>query len=200
MMNSRKFLGMLTLGALLFASCSDDDDNPVAENEEELITTMLVTLQNGNDTVTMRFFDADGEDGPIDPVGTTTGALKASTTYTGSISILNETENPAENVNEEIEDEANEHQFFFITDDLGITSAYSDNESDYENEDGVAFTTTNPVGIKFALTTTDATGAGKLRVVLRHKPTKDAAGVVGGDITNAGGATDIDWTFDLAVQ
>ena len=40
----------------LYFSCSDDDDAPEPINEEEVITTMTVTLvnhQNGNDVVTM---------------------------------------------------------------------------------------------------------------------------------------------------
>ena len=50
----------------LYFSCSDDDDAPEPINEEEVITTMTVTLvnhQNGNDVVTMQTQDLDG-DGP----------------------------------------------------------------------------------------------------------------------------------------
>ena len=198
-MNLRKFLAMFFTGALFLTSCSDDDDSmPI--NEEEVITTMEVTLNDGTDTVTLRFFDEDGADGPTAPTATVSGALKASTTYNGSISILNETESPAENVNEEIEEEADEHQFFYLTEDLGITTAYGDNESDYEDANGNPFTSTNPVGITFTLTTTDAIGDGQLRVVLRHELNKDAAGVSDGDITNAGGEPDVDWTFDISVE
>ncbi|OED35764.1 hypothetical protein AB832_06110 [Flavobacteriaceae bacterium (ex Bugula neritina AB1)] len=200
-MNTRKFFAMFSAATLLFASCSDDDDStPTPVSDEEVITTATVTLINGNDVVTLRFFDEDGADGPTAPVATVSGALKASTTYNGSISILNETESPAENVNEEIEEEADEHQFFYVTDDLGITTAYTDNESDYEDANGNAFTTTNPVGLTFTLTTTDTTGDGKLRMVLRHEPSKDAEGVSDGDITNAGGNPDVDWTFDITVE
>ncbi|MCK8523593.1 type 1 periplasmic binding fold superfamily protein [Aquimarina sp. D1M17] len=199
-MNPRKFLAMFSAAAtLVFTACSDDDDStPV--NDEELITTMEVTLTDGTDTVTLRFFDEDGADGPTAPTATVSGAFKASTTYNGSISILNETENPAENVNEEIEEEADEHQFFYVTDDLGITTAYTDNESNYEDANGNAFTSMNPVGITFTLTTTASTGDGNLRVVLRHEPNKDATGVSDGDITNAGGEPDVDWTFDISVE
>ncbi len=199
-MNLRKFLAMFFVGgALLLTSCSDDDDStPV--NDEELITTMLVTLTDGTDTVTLRFYDEDGADGPTEPVPTVSGGpLKASTTYAGSISVLNESEDPAENVNEEIEGEADEHQFFYVTNDLGITTAYTDQECDY-NEDPCEGSNARPVGLTFTLTTTEDTGAGKLRVVLRHEPNKDATGVSTGDITNAGGDPDIDWTFDIGVE
>ncbi|GAA4273350.1 hypothetical protein GCM10022258_26440 [Aquimarina gracilis] len=199
-MNLRKFLAVFFLGALVLTSCSDDDDNPDPGTEEEVITTMTVTLTDGTDPVVLNFFDADGENGPIDPVPTVTGVFKANTTYEGTILLLNTTEDPTEIVNEEIEAEADEHQFFYLTEDLGITIAYDDMESDYVNSEGVAFTSENPVGIDFTLTTSNDTGNGQLRIVLRHELSKDAAGVSDGDITNAGGSPDIDWTFNISVE
>ena len=50
----------------LYFSCDNDEDAPEPINEEEVITTMTVTLvnhQNGNDVVTMQTQDLDG-DGP----------------------------------------------------------------------------------------------------------------------------------------
>jgi len=48
--------------------------------------------------------------------------------------------------------------------------------------------------------TTDAAGSGTITVILRHEPDKGASGVNDGDITNAGGETDIEVTFDVTVQ
>ncbi len=202
MMNLRKFLAMFFVGALFLTSCSDDDDNPDPGTEEELITTMTVTLteNGGTDTVTLNFFDEDGENGSIPPEDNVEGTLKTNTTYSGTIVLENESEDPVEVVNEEIEREADEHQFFYLTEDLGITTEYTDDESDYENSQGMPFPSTNPVGLTFSLTTTDATGSGELRVVLRHELNKDAEGVSDGDITNAEGSPDIDWTFDITVE
>ncbi len=206
MMNLRKFLAMFFVGALFLTSCSDDDDNPDPGTEEELITTMKVTLTEtgGTDTVTLNFFDEDGENGSIPPEDNVEGTLKTNTTYSGTIVLENESEDPVEVVNEEIEREADEHQFFYFVpeneDDLGITTAYTDKESDYRNSDGDLFPSENPVGITFTLTTTDQTGDTKLRVVLRHELIKDAAGVADGDITNAEGSPDVDWVFDITVE
>jgi len=200
MMNTRKFLTMFSVATLVFTSCSDDDDSPVPVSEEEVITTMEVTLNDGTDTVTLRFYDEDGADGPTAPTSTVSGPLKVNSTYTGTISLLNESESEPENVNEEIEEEAEEHQFFYVTEDLGITTSYTDRECDYDEETDCDTGGTNPVGITFSLTTTDATGDAKLRVVLRHEPNKEATGVSDGDITNAGGEPDIDWTFDISVE
>ena len=95
----------------LYFSCSDDDDTPEPINEEEVITTMTVTLvnhQNGNDVITMQTQDLDG-DGPNAPVVTVSGPLTAGTSYSGSIQWLNEMEDPAEDITEEILEEDDEH-------------------------------------------------------------------------------------------
>ena len=201
-MKTRKFLALLGTVGILFASCSDDDDgdNPDPVSQEELITTMTVTLAGGGDPVVLNLFDEDGPDGPGAPVVEVDGNLKASTSYVGTISLLNESEEEPEFVNEEIEEEADEHQFFYLTEDLGIVTTYTDMESNYVDSENNRFESTNPVGIDFTLMTSEATGTGKLRVVLIHEPNKGAAGVASGDITNAAGTPDIDWTFDITVE
>lgn len=190
-MNTRKFLSMLAIASLVFYSCSDDDDNPPPVNEEELITTMTVTLTGGGSSIELKSVDLDGPDGPNAPVVTVSEALAANTTYTGSISLLNETEDPAENINEEIEEEADEHQFFFeIASSLDATAAASDTEADYAE-----FTSTNPVGLEFDLVTGDAS-TGNLTITLRHMPNKPNDGT----LADAGGDTDIAQSFPLEIQ
>lgn len=191
MMNTRKFLSMLAIASVLMYSCSDDDDNPVVVNEEEVITTMTVTLTNGTDVVTLVSRDLDGPDGPNAPVIDISGPLSANTMYTGEVELLNETETPAENVNEEIEGEADEHQFFYeVAGTLNATTAYTDTEADYPPNTG-----TNPVGITFSLTTTDAS-TGSFSVTLRHEPKKPNDGT----LADAGGDTDIAQSFDVTIQ
>lgn len=197
-MKTIKFLSALALTGFLLTSCSDDDDAPDPVNEEETITTMTVTLvpQGGGTTVTLISRDLDG-DGPDAPDIDVSGSLAENTVYDGGIVLLNETETPAENVNEEIEGEAAEHQFFFVVGGaLNATTAYGDDESDYVSEEtGENFTTTNPVGIVFTLTTTDAS-SGTLAVTLRHEPKKPNDG----SLADAGGETDITQTFSLTIE
>lgn len=197
-MKTIKFLSALALTGFLLTSCSDDDDAPDPVNEEETITTMTVTMvpQGGGDTVILVSRDLDG-DGPDAPDITVSGSLAENTVYDGGIVLLNETETPAENVNEEIEGEAAEHQFFFVVGGaLNATTAYGDDESDYVSEEtGENFTTTNPVGIVFTLTTTDAS-SGTLAVTLRHEPKKPNDG----SLADAGGETDITQTFSLTIE
>ncbi len=193
MMNTRKFLSMMAVGALLFASCSDDDDNtPLPVNEEEVITTMTVTLTAGSNVVRLTSFDEDGADGPKAPEVTVAGNLAANTTYTGTVLLENETESPKENVNEEIEAEADEHQFFYeVAAGLNATISYTDTERDYK-ETG---STTNPVGIAFQLVTGEAS-TGNLTVTLRHMPKKPN----NGSLSDAGGDTDIAQAFALTIE
>ena len=182
---------VLLITMIFFVSCDDDDDGiPPPINEEEVITTMTVTLapQGGGSPVFLQTRDLDG-DGPDAPVVTVSGPLEAGQVYNGSIEILNETESPAEDITEEIEEEADEHQFFFLVGGtLDLTTEYDD-----QDDDG------NPIGLAFTATA-GAASNGILTVVLRHEPDKDAAGVSDGEIANAGGETDIEQDFSLEIQ
>ncbi|MBT8229195.1 MAG: hypothetical protein KJO50_02980 [Bacteroidia bacterium] len=171
--------------SLLMTSCGKDD--PIIPNEEELITTLNYTLTSNNgNTLTLSFKDLDG-DGGDEPV-VTGGSLERNQSYTGMLEILNESESPAENITEEIEEEDVDHQFFFQTDITGLTVSYNDQDSNG-----------NPVGLNTILTTGE-TGAGSLTIILKHEPVKEASGVSEGNITNAGGETDISVTFPINVQ
>ncbi|MDO6473194.1 type 1 periplasmic binding fold superfamily protein [Maribacter sp. 1_MG-2023] len=172
----------LSLMATVMTSCSSDDDTPEIINEEEIITTLTVTLTSANGTATLQSQDLDG-DGPNAPV-ITADNLTANTTYTGSIELLNETESPAEDITEEVEEEADEHQFFFSLNGSLTDVTYSD-----EDGDG------NPIGLEFELTTGDA-GSGSITITLRHEPTKPNDGT----LADAGGETDIAQTFTVVVE
>lgn len=187
----KKFSILALLFIVALSSCKKDDDEetvtPTPPNEEEVITTMEVRLTDpASNTVIMTFVDPDG-DGGINPT-ITGGTLAANTVYTGEIQLFNETETPAEVITTEILELAEEHQFFFDAQLGATTVAYADMD-----ENG------NPLGQMFTLTTGDAL-SGTLTVTLRHEPDKEAAGVSDGDITNAGGETDIEVEFDVEIQ
>ncbi|MEZ4853119.1 type 1 periplasmic binding fold superfamily protein [Flavobacterium sp.] len=183
-----KHLKLTSFALLVFTlfSCSNDD-KPAPVNEEEVITTIKVTLVNGGNTITLQSQDLDG-DGPNAPKVTVSGDLAASTTYLGSVKFLNELENPAENITAEVEEEGVDHQIFYqLTNSLG-TITYDD-----VDDNG------NPIGLEFTLVTGNA-GSGTLTVTLRHEPNKEASGVSNGDITNAGGSTDAEVSFPILIQ
>ena len=180
-----KFLSTTIFATALIFSCSSDDDStPEPVLEEEVITTMTITLEaDGQADVILQTQDLDG-DGPDLPVVTVSGDLSENTMYSGSIVLLNETEDPAENITEEIEEEALEHQFFYtIGNGLDAEADYNDADSDG-----------NPIGLDFVLST-NSVSSGSITFTLRHEPTKPNMG-----IEDAGGETDIEATFDIAIQ
>lgn len=171
--------------SLSIVGCKNDPDIP---EEEELITTLRYTLTpvGGGDVVELYFQDLDGPGGEDATI--TADTLAANTTYIGSFELLNEQESPAENITEEIEEEKEEHQFFFKTSITGLTVGYTDKDAGDK-----------PVGLESLVATTEA-GSGTFTVTLIHEPVKDAAGVADGDITNAGGETDIEVLFNVTIQ
>jgi hypothetical protein len=108
----------------------------------------------------------------------------ANTDYRGSIVLLNETETPPENITEEVEEEAEEHQFFFTIG--GTLSAATSNL----NVDGKG----DPLGTEFTFEAGDAS-VGSFAVTLRHDLKKPNDGT----LSDAGGETDIAQTFDLTI-
>jgi hypothetical protein len=174
------FLG---LSLIVLSACSSDDNGPEPVDEEETITTMTVTLQGGGSTVTLVSEDLDG-DGPNPPEITVSGPLQATTQYIGSIELLNATVNPPEDITEEIEEEDDEHQFFFAI-------SGSIEQIGYLDEDGNG----NPVGLSFSLST-GAAGDANLSITLRHEPKKPNDGT----LSDAGGETDIAQSFSLQVE
>ena len=177
-----KLLAVLFISSIVITSCSDND--PVEDpNVEELITTVTYTLTNGSDVVTLKYTDLDGEGGS-DGTYAISGPITAGASYTGSIKLENETETPAENITLEIEEEDDEHEFFY-------TSTVSGLSIDKTDEDGNG----NPVGLETSLTSGNA-GSGSITVVLKHEPSKPNNGTS----ADAGGSTDIEVTFNVTVQ
>lgn len=186
MKNIIPFILLLFPFSIFLTSCEKDD--PIIVEEEEVITTLTYTLTpNGGGTpVILSFSDPDG-DGGNEPV-ITDGTLAINQIYTGTLQLLNEAEDPTEEITEEIEEEDEEHQFFFQTSLSDLTISYEDQDADG-----------NPVGLNTTVSTGEA-GSGTITITLRHEPNKSAAGVSEGDITNAGGETDIEVTFNVNVE
>lgn len=174
--------------ACAFAACDDDDGpEPDPAGDEEEITTVVVTMTSVDGTTELRVSDPDGPGG--DDAVITGGTLADSTEYTVNAVFLNESEDPVEDVTEEIEEEDEEHQVFYIVGaGLNLTVEVTD-----QDENG------NPIGLA-ATATTGAASSGDLTVVLRHEPEKDAEGVSDGDIANAGGETDIEVVFPVTIE
>ena len=176
---------------LILASCSKDDAPkpfPLPVNEEEVITTVTAVYipVGGGTNVTLRSRDLDG-DGPNTPEINVSGSFALNKTYNGQVTILNETTNPAKNVTLEVQEEGVDHQLFYQKTGTLPAFGYATDTSNFDSNG-------KPIGLKSTFVTTTA-ATGSLSITLKHLPNKSAAGVSGGDITNAGGATDFQVLF-----
>lgn len=184
----------MTLALIFLAAingCKKDDEvtaPPPIVNEEEVITTMIFafTGQGGADDKELRFTDADGDGGGVPVFDLDT--LQAASDYSASIILLNETADPVDTISNEVLEEGTDHQFFFQATGSDITFVYADADANGA-----------PIGLA-TNATTGTPSVGTVKVTLRHQPDKSGSGVSGGDISNAGGETDIEVTFPLVIE
>ena len=181
------FIAVLLCFTLLTSCDKDDEDNGddpkvSEEHEEELITTVRLSLTKEGESAATTFSwksdgQATGEAQSRDSI-----KLEANATYALSAQFLNESETPAEDITEEIEEEKDEHLLIFLpSSTLKLSYSYSD--------------TDDPLGLSGTVTTSEAS-TGDLRVVLRHEPkSKDTPT----DLTAVGGSTDVDVTFGVKI-
>ena len=181
---------MLALTMSLHACKRGDDPAPAPPpvNEEELITTVELHFHSSGGTEHKHFsftdLDGDGGNAPVIEADT----LSADSTYSVMIELLDESVSPAEEITQEVQNEATAHQFFFQLSGANVVVSYADADG---NGDPLGLATSWVVG---------AASTGAVVVTLRHEPDKSAPGVSGGDITNAGGETDIQISFPLVVE
>jgi hypothetical protein len=155
-MTTKKIIkGMAALALIASLSC-----NKHSHEEEELITTLkFIVLDNSNSVeTTYTFSDPDGAGGNS-PTKFDTIKLKANTSYSLAVKVLNESVSPAEDLTSEITAEANDHQFYYLpSSGLNLTI-------ESLNKDGNNL----PVGLNGSFKTL-ASSNGNLQVILKHKP------------------------------
>lgn len=187
-MKMNKILLFTLLGALLFTSACNDDDEPEIENEEEIITDVTLSFAPATGAaIEAKAMDPDGE-GFADIQVLDTIRLKANTTYTLSIDLLNAIAN--ESITEEVEEEADEHLFLFSWTNEVFANPTGNGNID-NRADAVNYLDSDmanlPLGLSTSWTSGDI-GMGVFRVVLKHQP----------DIKSAtSGATDGESDVDL---
>ena len=164
------------------ASCSKDDD--VDPNEEELITTLKVSLLAVGSTTpqVFTFKDIDGPAGNP-PAQFDSIIIDANKSYNATLQFLNESVSPADNVTVEVAAEANDHQVYFTPAGVPITPINLNLDSK---------------GLPLGITSTWQTGAaakGTLTITLKHKPGTKAAG----DLVSKG-ETDVEVAFGVRIK
>ena len=187
---------LLALLLSVFVMACDDDDEPGEENEEEVITDVTLTFTPATGAaVTATATDPDGE-GPQGLQIDNGITLTAGVTYTLAIDLQNSIEN--ESITEEIEEEDDEHMFFFeFTNDIfsspagnGNVDARDDAVINYNDQDGDGL----PLGLSTEWTA-GAAATGTFRVILKHQPNIKTA-----TSTATDGESDIDLSFNLTIQ
>jgi hypothetical protein len=180
----KKILILLSILSFLLISC--DPENPNNPNDQEVITSLQIRAESATDTVVFAYSDPDGVGGIVPTIDTI--VLLSATTYSVSLELLDETKTPEDTVTHEILAEAEAHQFFFTITGANFTSAYNDTDSNGK-----------PIGLLNSWVT-GSVSTGTIMVSLRHQPDKNGIGVSAGNITNAGGETDIEITFPVRIE
>ncbi len=170
---------------LIIYSCSKLDEE-AEHNHNEVVTTVELhfkQISNGAETV-FKWEDLDGDGGNNPVIENIT--LLANQAYEVEIEMLDKTKNPVEDVTHEIENEADEHRFYYIPNAGNIT--VSDYDKDVNGVD---------VGLHTHWTTS-AAGNSIMNVVLRHYA---EGGKLQSDLVNdTKSSTDMDISFNVSVQ
>ena len=172
----------------------NDPDAPACENEEEIITDVVLTFtpDNGGDPVIARAQDPDGEGvlplQVLDDIN-----LQESTAYTLTMELTNSIE--GEDITEEIREEDDEHMFFFAFSDDAFQSPDGDGNAD-NRDDNVNYNDFDdnnlPVGLSTSWVTAEAMQAGTFQVILKHQPDIKSA-----TSTSEDGGTDVNITWGI---
>lgn len=185
-LNPLLLFGIALVVSILTFGCSDDPASPNSPtNESETITTVRLRFVQADDSTkifNVQWRDLDGEGGNAPVIGSL--SLPSSKTFSGTVEVLDETKSPAANITEEIEEEDEAHQFFYIVSGASLALQYADSDS-----------TGKPVGLK-TTASTGAAGSGTLRVVLKHEATKNNTI----SVPSTDGETDFDIVFPITIQ
>ena len=188
---------------LSLTACSDvekDDGHHGHDHDHEAISKVILDLvsQADGSAQTINYADPLTKNGGADAEI----VLASGTTYDLGITVLNDEEDPIEDITLEIIDEMDEHQVFFtgsVIDDGSVTFTYED-----EDSNGLT------LGLDNTLTGV-AAGSGDLVITLQHMAEQDGNPVkragMADDVAAEGldgiageGAADFSIAFDLVVE
>ena len=194
-------LAFLILSSSLNFLVGCDSEDPQKEDAPELITkvTLTFTPDGGGSPIIVSATDPDGE-GVQDIVADGSINLDANTTYTLSLTLTNELAQPTDpgyNITEEVEEESDEHLFFFGWTNNVFGDPTGNGNID-NRADAVNYNDEDVNGLPLGLSTDWTTGtenSGTFRVVLKHQPDLKSET---SDSTD--GETDMDVSFEINVE
>ncbi len=187
MKRNLSYLGFLILvSTLVLVSCKKDK---VEGNDEEVITTLQLTFtpNGGGAPLTFQYDDPDGPGGASPTKDEI--VLSPSKTYAVTLTLLNKTANPVDNITTEIEAESDAHRFYFDH-TLGGNLLISGLDVD---PNGV------PLGLSSSWTTA-AAATGTTTITLRHYPGNPPNKAIGDLVNSSKSGTDIEVVFNTRIQ
>ncbi|HOZ87135.1 MAG TPA: hypothetical protein PL029_05205 [Bacteroidia bacterium] len=219
MKTSLKTLASIIIMSMLIlnTSCKKDKNEPDPEpapptpDPQEVITTfkLILTDSASNGVISHLFKDPDGEGGQPAYYGPSSSSqtdsvitLAANKTYYGEIILLDETKTPVDSTSNEVEEEGQEHMFFYNNGNNTIINSGNPYTVQLKGSNVkvtyIDLDQGSPqrgIGLKTKWRTNTATGGTKhlLNITLRHQAdTKDG--------TYAPGESDISVDFKLKVN
>ncbi|MEZ4322948.1 MAG: hypothetical protein R3F61_36115 [Myxococcota bacterium] len=173
---------------IVLVACKGVTEPPPEGNDEEVITTVELTIDNGTPFV-WEDLELDGNP-TVDPVTVSIGS------HAVSVRFLNGLEDPPEDITEEVEIEATQHQVFWEV-PAGFTWTTGDQDAN-----GL------PLGLTGTLEAPDV-ASGDLTVTLRHMPEEGGEPVKVAGLAEVAatdgidalpGDTDVRVTFAISVE
>ncbi len=164
--------------SLLVWSCGKQKDPPIPSEPELISTVRLIFSSDSQKTIAYDYRVLDGEK-QVDTIH-----LAENQTYHLEIRFLHEYGTEAEDLTQEILDEAEEHLVILQS----IPYEFIQWESGNQDPNG------KPLNQEVSVRTGDA-GEGSLRILLMHRPTNK----FGTDPSDSGGETDADALFPMVI-
>lgn len=173
------------LFALLIFGLTSCDFSHEELHEEPITSVLLVLSPDTGETVILQFLDRDGEGGR--PAMINSGSLVPHTEYKAQLLLNTMGKHIVDTTS--IARKPESYQVFFLA-QSGLELA-----TEYQDRDANGF----PVGLN-SIFRTENSSEGRLTVIIKRNPNKSGAGVIDGDITNAGGKTSFEVSFDVIVE
>lgn len=181
----KKSLWLMVAVSVLTGACKKDEQNVAPTDDNEALTTVILKLTNKANAQDIVTATIENLNKTADFTNATV-KLKPNTAYVGTIQLYDKTKTPAEDVNEEIKEKANEHLLVYTPSAAGLlTVTITDRDT---NPSPGPY----PVGLTFDLTSGPA-ATGKLNIRLRHQPNAKNG-------TSAPGTDDLNTDFPVVIQ
>lgn len=183
----KQYLPFFLLLICLFGC--EKDDGIGEENDEEVITTLLLKFspQDGGDTLEFKYEDSDGPGGATPIIETI--QLANNKRYNVELLLLNITTNPVDSISNEVEEEGVAHRFYYlpqVNSNINVINL---------NEDENGF----PLGLH-SVWVTGSESFGSINIVLRHYIGFPPDKAQDDPVDSNKSSTDIDVTFKTQIQ